>query len=131
MRRSLLGDSLGGIRAVLAPRVLRRVLLLGWLVPAFSVAPESLAAPGVHELGGGGVAVGFWLASLPAGVIIGELASLWLISAERRPRAVVPLACWVFLPYVGVRRSSRASSSPWRCCSARASATATRSGSTR
>ena len=98
-RPSLLRDSLGGVRMVLAHPLLRRVLLLGWLVPAFSVAPEALAAPGVQELGGGGIAVGIWLASLPAGVIVGELASLWLIPPARRARAVVPLACWVFVPY--------------------------------
>ncbi|MDX6565029.1 MAG: hypothetical protein QOE10_691, partial [Gaiellales bacterium] len=67
--------------------------------PAFSVAPEALAAPGVRELGGGGFAVGIWLAALPAGVIVGEIASLWLLSPARRPRAVVPLACWIFVPY--------------------------------
>jgi MFS family permease len=96
---SLLRDSLGGVRSVLAHPLLRRVLLLGWLVPACSVAPEALAAPGVRELGGGGVAVGIWLAALPAGVIIGEITSLWLLSPARRTRAVVPLACWVFIPY--------------------------------
>jgi hypothetical protein len=98
-QRSLVGDSLAGVRRVLAHPALRRVLLLGWLVPAFAVAPESLAAPGVSELGGGGVAIGVWLAALPAGVIVGELTSLWLLSPSRRPRAVVPLACWVFVPY--------------------------------
>jgi hypothetical protein len=97
-RASLLRDSIGGVRSVLAHPLLRRVMLLGWLVPAFSVAPEALAAPGVRELGGGGLAVGIWLASLPAGVIVGELASLWLIAPARRARTVVPLACWVFVP---------------------------------
>jgi hypothetical protein len=98
-RRSLLADSLAGVRAVFAHPALRRVLLFGWLVPTFSVAPESLAAPAVHELGGRGIAVGIWLASLPAGVIAGELAALWVLSPARRPRAVVPLACWIFVPY--------------------------------
>jgi hypothetical protein len=98
-RASLLRDSLGGVRSVLAHPMLRRILLLGWLVPAFSVAPEALAAPGVRELGGAGFAVGIWLAALPAGVIVGEIASLWLLSPARRPRAVVPLACWIFVPY--------------------------------
>ena len=98
--RSLVGDSLGGLRSVLSHPALRRVLLFGWLVPAFSVAPESLAAPGVHELGGTGVAVGIWLAALPAGVIAGELSALWLFSPARRPRMVVPLACWIFVPYL-------------------------------
>lgn len=84
---------------MLAHPTLRRVLLFGWFVPTFSVAPESLAAAAVHELGGGGVAVGIRLASLPAGVIVGEIAALWVLSPARRPRAVVPLACWIFVPH--------------------------------
>jgi predicted MFS family arabinose efflux permease len=97
-RGSLLGDSLSGVRSVLAAPLLRRVLLLGWFVPALSVAPESLAAASVHELGRSGAAVGLWLAALPIGVIAGEIAAIRLLSPERRPRVVVPLAAWVFVP---------------------------------
>src|SRR5205823_2278554 len=42
---SMLGGSLRGMREVLALPGLRRLLLLGWVIPLFSVAPESLAAP--------------------------------------------------------------------------------------
>jgi Transmembrane secretion effector len=97
-RGSLLGDSLHGMRSVLASPLLRRVLLFGWFVPALSVAPESLAAASVHELGGSGATVGLWLTALPAGVIVGEILAIRLLSPVRRPRAVVPLAVWVFVP---------------------------------
>jgi hypothetical protein len=98
VRGSLLGDSLSGVRSVLSVPLLRRVLLLGWFVPALSVAPESLAAASVHELGRSGTAVGFWLAALPIGVITGEIVALRLFSPARRARVVVPLAAWVFVP---------------------------------
>jgi MFS family permease len=98
-QRSLLADSLRGVRAVLGRPALRRVLLFGWLVPTFAVAPEALAAPAVHELGGHGAAVGIWLASLPAGVIAGEIAALRMLVPSRRAQAVAPLACWIFVPF--------------------------------
>ena len=115
---------------MLAHPALRRVLLFGWFVAAFSVAPESLAAPGVRELGGGGIAVGIWLASLPAGVIVGEITSLWLISPSRRPRAVVPLACWIFLPLLAFVLEPRIEIAV-ALLFLRGSDTATRSASTR
>ena len=43
--RNILRDSLAGASAVLADPRIRRVLLLGWLVPTCAVAPEALAAP--------------------------------------------------------------------------------------
>jgi MFS family permease len=72
-RSNILKDSLGGMSAVLADRRIRRVLLLGWLVPTCSVAPESLAAPYVAHLGLSEGVVGWWLAAIPAGTIAGEL----------------------------------------------------------
>ena len=50
-RSNVLKDSLAGMSAVLANRRIRRVLLLGWLVPTCAVAPEALAAPYVAHLG--------------------------------------------------------------------------------
>ena len=50
-RSNVLRDSLAGMSAVLADRRIRRVLLLGWLVPTCAVAPEALAAPYVAHLG--------------------------------------------------------------------------------
>ena len=44
-------DSLRGARAALRLPRLRALLLFGWLVPAFAVWPEALAAPGVAAHG--------------------------------------------------------------------------------
>ena len=46
---NILRDSLAGASAVLSDPRIRRVLLLGWLVPTCAVAPEALAAPYVAQ----------------------------------------------------------------------------------
>jgi hypothetical protein len=48
---SLAGDSLRGVAQVLRYAPLRRVLLLGWLVPFLMNAPEALAAASVAGRG--------------------------------------------------------------------------------
>jgi hypothetical protein len=84
--------------AVLADRRVRRVLLLGWLVPVCAVAPESLAAPAVADLGLSGSAVGWWLAAIPAGTIVGELLGISLVPPAWRRRLVPALAAAGFVP---------------------------------
>jgi predicted MFS family arabinose efflux permease len=95
---NLLRDSLAGMSAVLANPRVRRVLLLGWLVPVCSVAPESLAAPYVAHLGLSGSAVGWWLAAIPAGTIAGELLGIWFVPPAWRRRLVGALAAVEFVP---------------------------------
>jgi hypothetical protein len=95
---NLLRDSLSGMSAVLANPRVRRVLLLGWLVPVCAVAPESLAAPSVADLGLSGSAVGWWLAAIPAGTIAGELLGIWFVPPARRRRLVGALAGAGFIP---------------------------------
>ncbi len=97
-RRNVLADSLGGMSAVLADRRIRRVLLLGWLVPTCAVAPESLAAPYVAHLGLSGGAVGWWLAAIPAGTIAGELVAIWFVPPAWRLRLIGVLAATTFVP---------------------------------
>jgi hypothetical protein len=97
-RTGVLRDSLGGMRAVLADRRIRRVLLLGWLVPTCAVAPESLAAPYVAHLGLAGDAVGWWLAAIPAGTIAGELVAIWFVPPVWRLRLIGILAATTFVP---------------------------------
>jgi hypothetical protein len=97
-RGNVLRDSLGGMSAVLADRRIRRVLLLGWLVPTCSVAPESLAAPYVAHLGLSGATVGWWLAAIPAGTIAGELVAIWFVPPAWRLRLIGLLAAATFVP---------------------------------
>jgi hypothetical protein len=91
-------DSLHGVRSVLGQPAIRRVLLLTWLIATFSVAPEALGVAYVHDIGASASSVGWWLAMLPAGVIIGELAAVRVLPARIRRRTVRPLAAWCFLP---------------------------------
>lgn len=95
---SLLSDSLSGMRAVLAYAPLRRLLLLGWLVPTFCVAPEALAAPYVSELGSRAALVGWWLVALPLGVVAGDLIGVWALPTRLQAKLVAPLAAAVFIP---------------------------------
>jgi MFS family permease len=97
---SLLRDSLHGIRDVFADRELRRLLLLGWLVPTFSVAPEALAAPYVAGVDGSRALVGIWLIALPVGTIAGDVFGVWRLDSDRQRRVVAPMAAASFLPYL-------------------------------
>ncbi|HET7046477.1 MAG TPA: MFS transporter [Gaiellaceae bacterium] len=97
---TVLRDSLAGIRVVFADRELRRLLLLGWLVPTFAVAPEALAAPYVAGAGASPALVGIWLCALPLGMIAGDLLGVWRLTSEAQRRAVAPAAALAFLPYL-------------------------------
>jgi hypothetical protein len=97
---TLLRDSLRGVRDVLSPAPIRRLLLLGWLVPMFSVAPEALAAPYVAGRGGSPALVGWWLAALPIGLIAGDLTGVWFVSPHRQRRMVRIVAIASLAPYL-------------------------------
>ena len=97
---TVLADSLRGAGAVLRIRPLRRLLLFGWLVPFFSVVPESLAAPYVIGSGAHLALVGWWLTALPVGVIIGDLAGVWLLTAAQQRRWMAAIATVGFVPYL-------------------------------
>jgi predicted MFS family arabinose efflux permease len=98
--QTLLRDSLGGARDVFRHAQLRRLLLLGWLVPMFTVAPEALAAPYVSQHGGSSTLVGWWLVALPVGLIAGDLAGVRLLTYGQQRRLVAPAAAALFLPYL-------------------------------
>lgn len=90
--RSLIADSLAGIREVWSRPEVRRLLLLGWTVPFVAVAPEGLSAPAVAQAGQSVVFVGLWLAAIPVGTVIGDLLTVWLIAPRSRRRMMWPAA---------------------------------------
>lgn len=96
----LLRDSLRRAREIFGRAELRRLLLLGWLVPMFSVAPEALAAPYVARHNGPATLVGAWLVALPVGTIAGDIFGIRFLTAERQRRLVAPAAAAGFLPYL-------------------------------
>jgi predicted MFS family arabinose efflux permease len=97
-RRSVARDSLAGVRLALGSARLRPLLLFYWLPPAFTIAPEALAAPYVAQLGHSPAAVGLLLAAASAGSVAGMLAAGSRLSPSRRLRVMVPLATWTLVP---------------------------------
>jgi hypothetical protein len=97
----LVRDSLKGARQVLADRRVRALLLLSWIPPMFSVAPEALAAPYANELAAGSVGLGLLMSALPVGTIAGELYAGSRLRPATRERIVLPLVTVTLLPYAG------------------------------
>lgn len=98
--RRLLSESLHGARTILSHRDLRRLLLVGWLAPMFSVAPEALAAPYVAAHHGSPSIVGVWLLALPVGLIAGDIAGVRLLTANQQQRILAPAVAAGFVPYL-------------------------------
>jgi MFS family permease len=90
--RSLVTDSLAGLRAVWALAAVRRLLALQWLVSFVAVAPEGLAAPAVAQSGHTAGYVGLWLTAIPAGTVLGDLLTVWTVPVRMRQRLTWPLA---------------------------------------
>jgi hypothetical protein len=44
--------------------------------------------------------VGVWLTALPVGMVVGDLAGVWSLTAERQRLVVAPAAALSFLPYL-------------------------------
>jgi MFS family permease len=88
---SRISGVIAGSRLVFANPTLRTSMLLGWLA-AFYDAPEGVAAPLGHSLGGGSVTVGLLLAFEVLGASIGSLAFGRAVRPARRLRVMGPLA---------------------------------------
>jgi MFS family permease len=102
---SMTGDSLRGIRRVLAHRQVRRLLLFSWLVPACAVAPEALAAPYASHIGQPVRVTGFLLMGIPAGTVLADLIVARLLRAQTQRRLIVPAGLLAFLPLAGFAAS--------------------------
>ncbi|MFJ9023342.1 MFS transporter [Streptomyces sp. NPDC102259] len=97
---ALVTDSLKGARQILADRRVRALLLLFWVPPTFTVAPEALSAPYADGLGVGSVGLGLLMCALPVGAIAGELYA-GALRPVTRERVALPLVCVTLLPYLG------------------------------
>jgi len=87
-RGSMAGDSLTGLRRVLAHRPLRRILLFSWLVPACMVAPEALAAPYAAHIGQPARAAGFLLMGIPIGTVAADVIAARLLPYRMQRRII-------------------------------------------
>jgi len=89
--RSRLTDIFAGTRIVLARPALRTPMLFG-LLAAFYNAPEGVAAPLAHALGGGAAAVGVILAANCLGQTVGAITFSRFVAPPTRLRFMGPLA---------------------------------------
>lgn len=95
---SMARDSLAGLRAVLAHRPTRRVLLFIWLVPACAVAPEALAAPYATLVGQPSRAAGFLLMGIPIGTVLADVVAARLLTSRQQRRIIAGSALLSFAP---------------------------------
>ena len=95
---SMARDSLTGLRAALADRPTRRVLLFSWLVPACAVAPEALAAPYATLVGQPARAAGFLLMGIPIGTVLADIVAARLLTSHQQRRIIVGSALLSFGP---------------------------------
>ena len=91
-RPSLIADSLAGLHDIWSYPAVRRLLLLGWVLPFVGVAPEGLAAPAVAQAGHDPALVGAWMAAIPVGTVLGDLLLVWTVPPRHRRRLTWPLA---------------------------------------
>ncbi|GAA3547762.1 MFS transporter [Kribbella ginsengisoli] len=83
-------DSLAGLRYLRSNVPLRRLMLLSWVVPAFSSMPDGLAVAYAVQTGAAASAAGALFVGYSVGGILGELAAARLSPRTRR-RLVLPL----------------------------------------
>jgi hypothetical protein len=102
---SMARDSLAGLRAALAHRATRRVLLFLWLVPACAVAPEALAAPYAAHVGQPTRAAGYLLMGIPVGIVAADVLAARFLSPGWQRRIIVPAALLSFAPLAGFAAS--------------------------
>ncbi|MGW3242287.1 MFS transporter [Streptomyces sp. NPDC001070] len=89
----------GGSGRLLRDRRVRSLLLLGWIQPLFVVVPEALAAPYTDSIGAGTPGLGFFMAAMPVGTVLGEFLAGAFLGPAARARITVPLAACSLLPY--------------------------------
>jgi MFS family permease len=99
-RPSLWAVSREGLTMVFGNRVLRTLLLFGWLA-GFCIVPEGLAAPYAHSLHGNALDVGLLMAAMPLGTVIGAFAFGRLVPPSGRIRMMGWLAMASCAPLIG------------------------------
>jgi hypothetical protein len=88
-----------GVRVVFHSKVLRTLLLFGWLA-GFYIVPEGLAAPYARHLGGSAVTVGLLMAAIPFGTVLGGVL-LEFLGSLGQARAMGWMAMGSCAPLVG------------------------------
>ena len=100
--RGAFRDSLAVVPMLRERRALRNVLLLSTLAPMLAVIPEAVANPYVAQHGGssghGALGVGLYLAAIPIGTVLGDIAAAQFLTHAGRLRLVRPAVVASFIP---------------------------------
>ncbi|HEX4018499.1 MAG TPA: MFS transporter, partial [Frankiaceae bacterium] len=100
--RGAFRDSLAVVPMLRERRALRNVLLLSTLAPMLAVIPEAIANPYVAQHGGssghGALGVGLYLAAIPVGTVLGDVAAAQFLTHAGRLRLVRPMVVASFVP---------------------------------
>ncbi len=99
-RPSLWAVSREGLTMVFGHRVLRTLVLFGWLA-GFCIVPEGLAAPYAHSLHGTALTVGLLMAAMPLGTVAGAFTFSRLVPPSGRIRMMGWLAMASCAPLIG------------------------------
>lgn len=97
--RSTVRESLAGLSYVFCNTRLRKLIVLSWVVPAFSSMPDGLAVAYTAQTGVAASLAGALFTGYAAGSILGELVATRL-SPEVRRRLVVPLILVTQVPAI-------------------------------
>ncbi|MEW1863047.1 MFS transporter [Streptomyces sp. NBC_00669] len=95
---ALMRESLGASGRLLSQPRIRALLLMWWVPPMFFGVAEGVAVPFAAEAGAGSVGYGIFLAAMPAGTVVGQMAAGSLLGPEARDRITLPLAAVALLP---------------------------------
>jgi predicted MFS family arabinose efflux permease len=101
-RTSALKQSLAGTRLMATDPVVRALLLAQWLPPGFVVGAESLLVPYAADRGFAAGVPGLLLASLPVGMLVGDVVVGRFFGPGQRERLFVPLLVLLGAPLVAV-----------------------------
>jgi len=99
--RGVARATLAGNRELLASPRLRRLLLMQWLPAWFASGAEALIVPYTESLGRPAGAASLLLASVPCGMLVGDVVVGRLCPPGVRERLVLPLALLVGVPLLG------------------------------
>jgi predicted MFS family arabinose efflux permease len=98
--RGAVGQSWRITRELWQDRVVRRLLLVQWIPPAFVTGAESIMVPYTVERGFPDGSVGVLLAAVPVGMLIGNIILGRLVRPATRERLVAPILVLFGVPMI-------------------------------
>jgi MFS family permease len=95
---ALMRQSIASAGELLGEPRIRALLLMWWVPPTFFAVAEGVAAPFAAAAGAGSLGFGVFLAAMPTGTVVSEVAAGTMLGPAARDRIAVPLASVSLLP---------------------------------